>query len=70
MVDKQTNQKRKKTPAAIGERNQNCLKAGDSTFNRSNPATLSAIEEGRRIAADDHVLGFRTMDELKTALEK
>lgn len=70
MVDKQTNQKRKKTPADIGERNQNCLKAGDSTFNRPNPETFSAMEEGRRIAADDHVLGYRTMDALKAALEK
>ena len=38
--------------------------------NRTNKETLSAIEEGKRIAANDHVLGYRTMDELKAALEK
>lgn len=70
MVDKQTNQERKKTPATIDECNVTCSKIGDSTFNRSNQDTLSAMEEGRRIAADDHVLGYRTMDELKAALEK
>lgn len=38
-------------------------------LNRTNEETLSAMEEGRRIAADDHVLGYKTMDELKAALE-
>lgn len=37
--------------------------------NRTNEETLSAMEEGRRIAADNHVLGYKTMDELKVALE-
>lgn len=70
MVDKQTNQERKKTPAAIDERNVTCSKTGDSTFNRPNSETLSAIEEGRKIAADDVVPAFKTMEELKAALEK
>ncbi len=39
-------------------------------LNRPNPDTLAAIKEGRRIAADDQVLGYRTMDELKASLEK
>lgn len=38
--------------------------------NRTNEETLSAIEEGRRIAADDAVPAYRTVDELKAALEK
>ncbi|WP_077074333.1 hypothetical protein [Aedoeadaptatus urinae] len=70
MVEKQTNRERIKAPATIDERNVTCSKIGDSTFNRPNPETFSAMEEGRRIAADDHVLGYRTMDELKAALEK
>ena len=70
MVDKQTNQERKKTPATIDGRNRTYSKIGDSTFNRPNPETLSAMEEGRRFAADDHVFGYRTMEELKAALEK
>ena len=70
MVDKQTNQKRKKAPAAIDERNQTCLKAGDPTPHCPNPETLSAIEEGRKIADDDKAPGYRNMDELKAALEK
>lgn len=39
-------------------------------LSRPGNETLSAMEEGRRIAADDHVLGYRTMEELKAALEK
>ena len=70
MVEKQTNQERKKTAATIDERNVICSKIGDSTFNRPNPATLSAMEEGRRIATDDKAPGYRNMDELKAALEK
>ena len=70
MVDKQTNQERKKTPAAIDGRNETCTKIGDSTFNRPNPATLSAMKEGRRFATDDKAPGYRTMDELEAALEK
>ena len=37
--------------------------------NRTNEKTLSAIEEGRRIAADNHA-AYKTMEELKAALEK
>ncbi len=37
--------------------------------NRTNEETLSAIEEGRRIAADTHAAN-KTMEELKVALEK
>lgn len=70
MVDKQTNQERKKTPATIDERNVTCSKIGDSTFNRPNPKTLTAMEEGRRIAVDDVVPAFKTMEELKAALEE
>lgn len=70
MVEKQTNQERIKTPATIDERNITCSKIGDSTFNRPNPETLTAMEEGRRIAADDVVPAFKTMEELKAALKK
>ena len=70
MVDKQTNQKRKKTPAAIDGRNQTCLKAGDPTPRRPDPETLSAIKEGRSIAADVARPAYKTMEELKAALEK
>lgn len=70
MVDKQTNQKRKKTPATIDGRNETCLKAGNPTPHRPNPETLSAMEEGRRIVDDDKVPGYRNMDEMKAALEK
>lgn len=70
MVDKQTNREIKKTLEDIDGRNETCTKIGDSTFNRPNPATLSAMEEGRRIAADDVGPAFKTMEELKAALEK
>ena len=68
MVDKQTNREIKKTLEDIDGRNETCTKIGDSTFNRPNPATLSAMEEGRRIATDDKAPGYRTMDELEAAL--
>lgn len=38
-------------------------------INRTNKETLSAMEEGRRIAADTHA-AYKTMEELKAALEK
>lgn len=38
-------------------------------LNRPNPDTLAAIKEGRRIAADTHA-AYKTMEELKAALEK
>ena len=38
--------------------------------NRTNKETLSAVEEGRRIADDDDVPAYKTMEELKAALEK
>ena len=38
-------------------------------LNRPNQDTLAAIEEGRRIAADTHA-AYKTVDELKAALEK
>ncbi len=34
-----------------------------------NEATVAAIEEGRRIAADSSVKGYTNMDDLKAALE-
>lgn len=37
--------------------------------NRINEETLSAIKEGRRIAADTHA-AYKTIEELKAALEK
>ena len=37
--------------------------------NRTNEETLSAMEEGRGIAADTHA-AYKTMEELKAALEK
>lgn len=40
------------------------------TLNRPNPDTLAAIKEGRRIAADDAHPTYKTMEELKAALEK
>lgn len=70
MVDKHENRERIKTPATIDGRNETCTKIGDSRFNRPNSETLSAIEEGRKIAADDKAPGYRNMDELKAALEK
>ena len=70
MVDKQTNQERKKTPATIDGRNVTYSKIGDSTFNRPNPATLSAMKEGRRFAADNDAPAYTTIEELKTVLEK
>lgn len=38
-------------------------------LSRTNEETLSAIEEGRRIADDAHP-AYKTMEELKAALEK
>ena len=38
--------------------------------NRTNEETLSAMEEGRRIAADDAHAAYKTLEELKAALEK
>ncbi len=38
--------------------------------NRTNEETLSAIEEGRRIAADGTHAAYKTIEELKAALEK
>lgn len=38
--------------------------------NRPNPDTLAAIEEGRRIAADGTHAAYKTIEELKAALEK
>lgn len=40
------------------------------TLNRPNPDTLAAIEEGRKIAADAAVPAYKTIEELKAALEK
>ena len=34
-----------------------------------NAATIAAIEEGRRIAADNSIKGYTNMDELRAALE-
>ena len=34
-----------------------------------NDITIAAIEEGRRIASDSHVKGYRNMEDLKTALD-
>lgn len=39
-------------------------------LNRPNPDTLAAIKEGRRIVADDAHPTYKTMEELKAALEK
>lgn len=39
-------------------------------LSRTNKETLSAIEEGRRIAADAAHPAFKSMEELKAALEK
>lgn len=39
-------------------------------LNRPNQDTLAAIEEGRRIAVDDAQPAYKTMEELKAALEK
>ena len=35
-----------------------------------NKTTIEAIEEGRRIASDPNVKGYRSMDELKAALDE
>ena len=34
-----------------------------------NDITIAAIEEGRRIASDPHVKGYRNMEDLKAALD-
>lgn len=34
-----------------------------------NDITIAAIEEGRRIASDSHVKGYRNMEDLKAALD-
>ncbi len=34
-----------------------------------NDTTIAAIEEGRRIASDSHVKGYRNMEDLKAALD-
>lgn len=39
-------------------------------ISRTNKETLSAVEEGRRIAVDDTQAAYKTMEELKAALEK
>ena len=39
-------------------------------LSRPNPDTLAAIEEGRRIAADGTHAAYKTIEELKAALEK
>ena len=36
---------------------------------RPNNTTAAAIEEGRRIASDPNVKGYRSIDELKAALD-
>ena len=36
---------------------------------RLNDVTIAAIKEGRRIALDSSVKSYKTMDELKAALE-
>ncbi len=40
------------------------------TLNTPNAETIAAIEEGRKIAYDQDVKGYKTMDELKVALHK
>lgn len=42
--------------------------SSDRNLNRTNEETLSAIKEGRRIADDTHA-AYKTMEELKAALE-
>lgn len=39
-------------------------------LSRPNPDTLAAIEEGRKIAADGTHAAYKTIEELKAALEK
>ena len=34
-----------------------------------NDTTIAAIEEGRRIASDSHVKGYRNVGDLKAALD-
>ncbi len=41
----------------------------DLKIEKANKTTLAAIEEGRRIASDPNVKGYRDMDELKAALD-
>ena len=70
MVEKQTNRERKKTHKDLVGRNETCVKAGNPTPHRPNPETLSAMEEGRRIATDNDAPAYTTIEELKTVLEK
>ena len=39
-------------------------------LNTPNAVTVAAIEEGRKIATDTNVTGYRNMDDLKAALEE
>lgn len=42
----------------------------EQRLSRPGNETLSAMEEGRRIAADDAHAAYKTLEELKAALEK
>ena len=68
-----TNKSRLQTQTATFRGRQPSFQVRD-VFKRKlsciNEETLSTIEEGRRIAADDAVPAYRTVDELKAALEK
>lgn len=44
--------------------------SSNRNLNRTNEETLSAIEEGRKIAADGTHAAYKTIEELKAALEK
>ncbi|WP_108831590.1 hypothetical protein [Aedoeadaptatus coli] len=65
---KQNDEKKKEFERSIhpGDR----FDSSNRSLNRTNEETLSAIKEGRRIAADEDVPAYRTVDELKADLEK
>lgn len=67
-MTKQNDEKKKEFERSIypGDR----FYSSNRNLNRTNEETLSAIEEGRRIAADAAAPAYKTMEELKAALEK
>lgn len=67
-MTKQNDEKKKESERSIHPGHR--LDSSDRNLNRTNEETLSAIKEGRRIAVDDTHAAYKTMEELKAALEK
>lgn len=68
-----TNKSRLQTQTATFSGRQPSFQVRDVVkrkLSRTNEETLSAIEEGRKIAADNDAPAYTTIEELKTVLEK